>query len=213
MDRNSAAKMRAKIGLIFQYPEDQLFEETVYKDIAFGLKKSALSESDKDFKIREAAKIVELDENLLDKSIYELSGGQKRKAAIAGVVVMEPGILILDEPAAGLDPAGRNEILNFTKRLRDEKGVSVILVSHSMEDIAAIADKVIVMNKGRIEMQGHPRDIFHHRERLEEIGLTIPQISKLFGELGKYVPGLFSDVLTVDEALNSIISYTGGCHY
>lgn len=150
VNHSNLKELRKQVGLVFQYPEYQLFESTVYKDIAFGIKSEALTPEEEYKRVLEAAQKTGLQEELLEKSIYDLSGGQKRRAAIAGIIVMNPKILVLDEPAAGLDPAGRDDILYFAKRLRDENGITVILVSHSMEDIAKLADKVIVLNEGKL---------------------------------------------------------------
>lgn len=200
-------QIRRKVGLVFQYPEYQLFEETVFKDIAFGLKKENLTEEQVTERVYEAAEIVGLDKSLLDKSIYEISGGQKRRCAIAGVIVMKPEYLILDEPAAGLDPAGRDEILQFIKKLNKEKGVTVVLVSHSMDDIAKLTDHVVVMNKSRIVMTGNPREIFMQADKLNEIGLSIPQVTTLMHKLKKINPDLREDILTVEEAKEEILRH------
>lgn len=210
MNNSTLSEMRKKVGLVFQYPEYQLFEETVYKDIAFGLRKERLTDEEKDSRIRNAAEIVGLPQNLLDRSIYDLSGGQKRRAAIAGIIVMSPRFLVLDEPAAGLDPVGRNEILSFCKRLKDERGTTIILVSHSMEDIAKYADKVIVMNKGNIIMNGCPKDVFTKSEQLEGIGLSVPQITTLITELRKYYPEIPNDIITVDDAVKELLHFIRG---
>lgn len=200
-------EIRKKVGLVFQYPEYQLFEETVFKDIAFGLKRENLTEEQVAERVYEAAEIVGLDRSILDKSIYEISGGQKRRCAIAGVIVMKPEYLILDEPAAGLDPAGRDEILDFIKRLNKEKGVTVVLVSHSMDDIARLTDYVVVMNKGRVAMTGSPREIFMQADKLDEIGLSIPQVTRLMCKLKKIYPDIREDILTVEEAKEEILRH------
>jgi energy-coupling factor transport system ATP-binding protein len=175
--------IRFKVGLVFQYPEYQLFEETVFKDIAFGPKNIGLSEHEVAKRVHEAANFVGLDEELLQKSPFELSGGQKRRAAIAGVIAMEPQVLVLDEPAAGLDPRGRESILRRIREYHRAKGSTVLLVSHSMEDIAQNATKVLVMNRAKAEMYGSVREIFARSSRLLEIGLDIPQITRVFIEL------------------------------
>ena len=214
MNHSNLREMRRQVGLVFQYPEYQLFEATVYKDIAFGIKSEGLSAKDEYRRVRDAAEKTGLDEDLLENSIYELSGGQKRRAAIAGIIVMNPKILVLDEPAAGLDPAGRDEILYFAKKLRDENGITVILVSHSMEDIAKLADKVIVMNSGKMEMVGTPREIFQNEERLNEIGLTVPQMTSVFHQLGKILPesGIQREIFTVEEGAEEILRLLGRSH-
>lgn len=207
MNNSNIKEMRKKVGLVFQYPEYQLFESTVYKDIAFGIRSEGLNEEEERARVVEAAKKVGLSEDLLENSIYDLSGGQKRRAAIAGIIVMNPKILVLDEPAAGLDPAGRDEILGFARRLRDENGITVILVSHSMEDVAKLADRVIVMHEGTIEMIGTPAEVFKNEKRLVEIGLSVPQMSSIFHRVGKILPELEinTDIFTVEEAAQEIL--------
>ncbi len=210
MNHANLKEMRKKVGLVFQYPEYQLFEETVFKDIAFGLKKENLTPEALQARVEEAAEIVGLTPELLEKSIYDLSGGQKRRVAIAGVIVMKPSILVLDEPAAGLDPAGRDEILRFARNLRDVHGITVVLVSHSMEDIARMADRVIVMNEGRVEMTGTPAEVFQHYERLHEIGLSVPQMTVLFHRLKEYFPHIRDDIYTVDCAAEELTRLLAG---
>lgn len=207
MNNSNLKEMRKQVGLVFQYPEYQLFESTVYKDIAFGIKSENLSESEERMRVIDAARKTGLSEDLLDKSIYDLSGGQKRRAAIAGIIVMNPEILVLDEPAAGLDPAGRDDILHFAKELCVQNGVTVVLVSHSMEDIAKLADHVIVMNEGSVEMAGAPRDIFKNEERLNEIGLSVPQMTSVFHRLSDKFPGtdVCREIFTVEDAANEIL--------
>lgn len=174
--------VRFKVGLVMQYPEYQLFEETIYKDIAFGPKNMGLGEVEIERRVHEAAKLVGIGEELLEKSPFEISGGQKRRVAIAGVLAMEPKVLILDEPTAGLDPMGRDEILHKIRDMHRETGISVILISHSMEDVAKAASRIIVMNKGEIAADDSPSEIFSQIEMLEGIGLSVPQITKI-GEL------------------------------
>lgn len=200
-------EMRKKVGLVFQYPEYQLFETTVYKDIAFGIKSEKLSKDEEYERVKSALLKTGLTEDLLEKSIYDLSGGQKRRVAIAGIIVMDPEILVLDEPAAGLDPAGRDEILGFAKKLRDESGITIILVSHSMEDVAKLADKIIVMNDSKVEMIGTPREVFKNKNRLREIGLGVPQMAEVFDEIGKKLPeiGIDTNIYTVEEATQEIL--------
>jgi energy-coupling factor transport system ATP-binding protein len=200
-------ELRKQVGIVFQYPEHQLFEETVYKDIAFGLDKKSLSEEETRERIEEVISIVGLKPDILDKSPFELSGGQKRRAAIAGVLVMKPSILILDEPTAGLDPKGRDEIFGFIKQMHERLGITIVLVSHSMEDIARLVDRVIVMNHGRVEMDGHVSDIFRQTERLEKIGLSAPQISYLMKKLSESIPGIEENVYTVDAARDVLLGY------
>ena len=200
-------EMRKKVGLVFQYPEYQLFETTVYKDIAFGIKSEKLSKDEEYERVKSALLKTGLTEDLLEKSIYDLSGGQKRRVAIAGIIVMDPEILVLDEPAAGLDPVGRDEILGFAKKLRDESGITIILVSHSMEDVAKLADKIIVMNDSNVEMIGTPREVFKNKNRLREIGLGVPQMAEVFDEIGKNLPNIAinTNIYTVEEATKEIL--------
>ena len=201
-------KIRQKVGLVFQYPEHQLFEETIYKDIAFGPKNLGLSEEEIDTRVRRAMELVGLDfEELKDRSPFELSGGQKRRVAIAGVIAMRPKVLILDEPTAGLDPKGRDEILDEIRKLYEKENITTILVSHSMEDIARLVNRTIVMHKGKIAMDGTTREVFSRSEELEKMGLGIPQITqfmKMFKEKGHIVR---EDVLTIDEAKDVILDY------
>jgi energy-coupling factor transport system ATP-binding protein len=198
-------ELRRHVGLVFQYPEYQLFEETVYKDIAFGLKKTGCSEKEMEAKICEALEVVGLKEDVMYKSPFELSGGQKRRAAIAGVIVMKPEILILDEPAAGLDPQGREELYGLIVDMHRKYNMTVILVSHSMEDIARLAQRVVVINKGEIAMEGVPAQIFSRGEELESIGLSLPQISYLFERLKEYLPGMDGCIFTVEEAKKALM--------
>ena len=177
--------VRFEVGLVFQYPEYQLFEETVYKDIAFG---------------RTAAEFAGLKESLLEKSPFDLSGGEKRRAAIAGVIAMQPKVLILDEPTAGLDPKGRDRILDRIRAYREKTGSTVLLVSHSMEDIARVADRVLVMNHGKVEMFDQTKNIFKHGERLAEIGLRVPQVTQVFLELKRLGADVRTDVYTMEFA-------------
>jgi len=176
-------KVRTKVGLVFQYPEHQLFEETVRRDIAFAPSNMGLSEQEISERVAWAADLVGLQEDILDKSPFEISGGQKRRAAIAGVLAMKPAVLVLDEPTAGLDPAGREEILFQIKKLHKETGITVIIVSHGMEDIANTVNYIYVLNKGSIVMQGTPLEVYSQYEELEKIGLSAPQITKLMKSL------------------------------
>lgn len=207
VNNSNIKEMRKKVGLVFQYPEYQLFESTVYKDIAFGIKNEKLSQEEEYERVKEALLKTGLSEDILEKSVYDLSGGQKRRVAIAGIIVMKPQILVLDEPAAGLDPAGRDEILGFAKKLRDDSGITVILVSHSMEDIAKLADKVIVMNDGRVEMVGTPAEVFKNEDRLNDIGLSVPQMAGVFHKISDILPeiDINSDIFTVEEATKEIL--------
>ncbi|EMT38418.1 energy-coupling factor transport system ATP-binding protein [Thermoanaerobacter thermohydrosulfuricus] len=202
--------VRKEVGLVFQYPEYQLFEETIFKDIAFGPTNLGLSEEEIEKRVYEAMDIVGISRELADKSPFEVSGGQKRRIAIAGILAMKPKILILDEPTAGLDPKGKEEILNKIKEIHDKYKMITILVSHSMEDIARFADKIIVMNKGRIEVIGTPREVFREAEKLEKMGLGVPQITSLARELQKKGVAIPEDILTIEEAKEYIIRYLRG---
>lgn len=199
-DKKATREARFKVGLCFQYPEYQLFEETVYKDISFGPKNMKLPDEEIAKRVVSAAAYVGLKKELLEKSPFDLSGGEKRRAAIAGVIAMQPKVLILDEPTAGLYPIGRDTILDMIKNYREKTGSTVLLVSHSMEDIAKIATKVAVMNNARLEMYGTVDEVYSHAERLREIGLNIPQISKVF-EILKNNGHDFGSVYTVDRAV------------
>ena len=192
--------LRFKVGLVFQYPEYQLFDETVEKDIAFGPRNMGLSEEEISQRVEEAANIVGLKPELLSKSPFDLSGGEKRRAAIAGVIAMRPRVLILDEPTAGLDPVGRNRILEMLKNYRQEHNTTVILVSHSMEDVAQVADKALVMNKGEVFMYDTVEKVFSHGEELEKIGLNVPYVTKIFAKLRANGVDVPTDVFTLDKA-------------
>ena len=193
--------VRFEVGLVFQYPEYQLFEETVYKDIAFGPTNKGIKDKDElDSIIRTSAGFAGLKQSLLEKSPFDLSGGEKRRAAIAGVIAMQPKVLILDEPTAGLDPKGRNRILDRIRTYREETGSTVLLVSHSMEDIARVADRVLVMNHGKVEMFDKTENIFKHGERLAEIGLRVPQVTQVFLELKRLGADVRTDVYTMEFA-------------
>ena len=203
-DKKSTREARFKVGLCFQYPEYQLFEETVYKDISFGPKNMGLNEEEIHNRVMFAAKYVGLSKELLDKSPFDLSGGEKRRAAIAGVIAMQPKVLILDEPTAGLDPRGRDKILEMIRSYREKTGSTVLLVSHSMEDVAKIATKVLVMNNARIEMYGSVDEVYSRSEELRAIGLNVPQISKVFEILKKNGVNLGS-AYTVEKAAQLIL--------
>lgn len=199
-------EIRRKVGLVFQYPEHQLFEETVYADVAFGPRNLGLSAEEVDARVREAIATVGLDfEQVKDRSPFEMSGGQMRRVAIAGVLAMRPSVLILDEPAAGLDPRGRDEILDQVRRLHDEKGLTIILVSHSMEDIARLVERVIVMREGKIVLDGKTRDIFRREDILRSCGLGIPDVTRLMRELVRRGLDVRDDVLTVGEAKEELL--------
>ena len=193
-------------GLVFQYPEYQLFEETCYKDIAFGPKNMGLDEAEVDKRVHEAAEFVGLDEALLERSPFELSGGQKRRVAVAGVMAMKPRILVLDEPAAGLDPEGRDEILSEVKDYHKKTGTTVLLVSHSMEDIAKYADKVLVMSRKKIAMYDTVEKVFACAPELLELGLSVPQVTKIFLKLREMGVDVPADVYTIPYAVKMILA-------
>ena len=203
-------KVRFQVGLVFQYPEYQLFEETVYKDIAFGPGNMGLGKEEIDRRVRQAAAFVGLSEELLDKSPFELSGGQKRRVAIAGVIAMEPRVLILDEPTAGLDPAGREKILSQIRAYHEEKGTTVILVSHSMEEIAQNVDRIVVLKGGRNYMDGTPRQVFARAEELEAVGLDVPQVTRIAMELRRRGMEIDTAVYTVEELKDALLRLKGG---
>ncbi len=200
--------LRQKVGLVFQYPEHQLFEETVYKDIAFGPKNLGLDKEEIHERIKNAMEAVGLDfEELKDRSPFELSGGQKRRVAIAGVIAMKPKVLILDEPTAGLDPHGRDEILGEVKDLFNNMGITIILVSHSMEDVAKMVNRILVMHNGTIAMDGPTREIFKRADELENLGLGIPQITQFMRDFKAKGNDVKDDILTVEEAKVEIMNY------
>lgn len=202
-DKKATREARFKVGLCFQYPEYQLFEETVYKDISFGPKNMGLSEKEIKDRVLAAVEYVGLKRELLENSPFDLSGGEKRRAAIAGVIAMQPKVLILDEPTAGLDPIGRDTILDMIKTYRERTGSTILLVSHSMEDVARIATKVAVMNNARLEMYGTVDEVYSRAEQLREMGLNVPQISKIFENLKNKGYDLGS-VYTVDRAVEAL---------
>ena len=198
-------RIRFKVGMVFQYPEYQLFEETVYKDIAFGPQNQGKQGDELDKAVREAADFTGLKPELLQKSPFDLSGGEKRRAAIAGVIAMDPEVLVLDEPTAGLDPMGREVLLSQITRYHKKRGNTVLLVSHTMEDIARVADRIIVMNKGKLEMFAPVKEIFSRGDELEKFGLKVPQITKIMTTLRRKGFDLPEGVLTVDEALAALL--------
>lgn len=199
-------KVREKVGLVFQYPEYQLFEETIYKDIAFGPQNLGLSESEVGIRVKESMIQVGLDfDKMKDQSPFELSGGQRRRVAIAGVLAMKPDVLILDEPTAGLDPRGRDEILDQINKVHVKTNNTIILVSHSMEDISRFADRIIVMHKGSIVLSDEPRKVFKEVEMLEEIGLAAPQVAYLMKSLKEKDPEVRDDIYTLEEAKEEIL--------
>ena len=208
-DKKLTRQARFRVGLVFQYPEYQLFEETVYRDIAFGPKNMGLSEQEIDRRVREAAGFVGLTPEQLEVSPFDLSGGQKRRVAIAGVIAMEPEVLILDEPTAGLDPVGRSEILGNIEAYRRARNATIMMVSHSMEDVARLTDRLLVMNGSRLAMDGTPAEVFTHAEELVSMGLNIPQVTQVFLNLKKL--GLdVANVYTIEQAVAEIKRLRGG---
>lgn len=203
-------RVRFRVGMVFQYPEHQLFEETVEKDIAFGPQNMELSEQEIAERVAEAAHLVGLPEELLQKSPFDLSGGEKRRAAIAGVIAMRPEILILDEPTAGLDPRGRRQVLDMIKQYRAHSGATVLLVSHSMEDVAQVADRVLVMKQGRLAMLDTVERVFSRAEELEAIGLTIPAVTKTLLLLQQQGVKVDTDIYTVEQAVKRLLPLLGG---
>lgn len=199
-DKAKLRPVRFKVGLVFQYPEYQLFEETVYKDIAFGPKNMGLKEDEIDRRIKEVSKMVGLSDEIMKKSPFELSGGQKRRVAIAGVMAMEPKVLILDEPASGLDPKGREQILGMIKEYHQEMKNTVLLVSHSMEDIAKNVQKILVMNESKLFCYDETAKVFHRSEELEKMGLAVPQITRVFNRLKAMGIDVGEDIYTVNYA-------------
>ncbi len=198
--------IRRKVGLVFQYPEYQLFEETVARDVAFGPLNLGLTEEEADLRVRKALELVGLPyEEFRDRSPFELSGGQKRRAAMAGVLAMEPKTLILDEPTAGLDPESHREILNMICRIKEQEGMTVILVSHNMRDVAALADKILVMDRGTLVLQGTPKEVFAQSDRLKELGLDLPPAAELIETLKAKGLPLEGTALTIDEAEEEIL--------
>lgn len=204
-DRDFPLKeLRSNVGLVFQYPEHQLFEATVFADVCYGPRNLGLSEKEVELRAYQALKQAGIPDELFYQSPFDLSGGQKRRVAIAGVLAMQPKILILDEPTAGLDPKGRDEILNQIKKMHDESGITVILVSHSMEDVANYVGRIIVMNKGRVFLDGEPRTVFSHYRELEEIGLAAPQVTYIMHELADAGFPCSQEVTTIQEAADEI---------
>ncbi len=206
----SIRQVRFRVGMVFQYPEYQLFEDTIYKDIAFGPRNMGLDAAEIDRRVRRAAADVGLDETLLDKSPFDLSGGEKRRAAIAGVMAMEPEILILDEPTAGLDPRGREQILSLIEAYRVRRGTTVVLVSHSMEDVARLADRVLVMQHGQLAMLDTVERVFARADELEAMGLTVPAVTKILLLLRQQGVAVDTDVYTVEQAVERLLPLLGG---
>lgn len=208
-DKKNIRSVRFRVGLCFQYPEYQLFEETVYKDIAFGPRNMGLGNTEIDERVREAAEYVGLKQMHLDASPFDLSGGEKRRAAIAGVIAMRPEILILDEPTAGLDPAGRDAILNLVKNYREQTGATVIVVSHSMEDVAQIATKVMVVHDAGVAMYGTVEEVFSRAEELVQMGLNVPQITQVFSRLNHLGYPVPKNIYTVEQGKRVLLDLLG----
>ena len=202
-------KLRAKVGLVFQYPEHQLFESDCFKDVCFGPKNLGLPQKEVELRAYEALKQVGFNDDYFYQSPFDLSGGQKRRVAIAGVLAMKPQILILDEPTAGLDPKGREDILNLISDLHKTMGITIILVSHSMEDVADYVERIIVMNKGRVAFDAEPREVFSHYKELEEIGLAAPQVTYCMQELKAAGFDVSTDITTLEEAKKEILKALG----
>ena len=207
-DRTRA--VRFKVGLVFQYPEYQLFEETVFRDIAFGPKNMGLSAAEIDERVREAAGFVGLPESVLEKSPFELSGGQKRRVAIAGVIAMLPEVLILDEPTAGLDPRGRDEIIANIRQYQRSTGATVIMVSHSMEDVARLVDRLFVFNEGQIALTGTPAEVFSHSQELRDMGLTVPKVTMVAQRLRALGLDIPPDIYTTEQLKTVLCAPKGG---
>lgn len=199
-------QLRSKVGLVFQYPEHQLFETDIFKDVCFGPKNLGLSKMEVELRAFEALRLVGLEENLFYQSPFDLSGGQKRRVAIAGVLAMKPEVLILDEPTAGLDPKGRDDILDCVQRLRTETGMTVILVSHSMEDVAKYVDRIMVMNDGVLVYDDKPKTVFTHYRELEQIGLAAPQVTYIMNDLKAAGFDVDTEAITVEDARQSILA-------
>ena len=204
-DPKKIRDVRFRVGLVFQYPEYQLFEETVYKDIAFGPKNMGCDEKEVDRRVREAAAFVGLRDEQLSLSPFELSGGQKRRVAIAGVIAMEPKVLILDEPTAGLDPVGTESILSNIRAYHKAQNATIIMVSHSMEEMARTVDRLVVVNDGKIALEGAPSQVFQHGQELEDMGLGIPQMTRVFNRLKAMGVDVGSSVYTVEQAKRAIL--------
>lgn len=209
-NKKNIRSVRFKVGLCFQYPEYQLFEETVYKDISFGPRNMGLSSEEIKTSVLRAAEYVGLKKELLGKSPFDLSGGEKRRAAIAGIMAMNPKVLVLDEPTAGLDPKGRQEILNMIVDYRRKTGSTVLLVSHSMEDVAGVATKILVMNKSQVAMYDTVENVFSHADELEEMGLNVPQVTRVFMKLKAKGIDIATDIYTVADGCNRLVSLMKG---
>ena len=202
----SMKQHRSKVGLVFQYPEHQLFEVDILSDVCFGPKNLGMNKEEAEATAKAALKLVGLDESYYKRSPFDLSGGQKRRVAIAGVLAMKPKMLILDEPTAGLDPQGRKEILDLISSLRRDAGITIVLVSHSMEDVAEYVDRIIVMNKGCVAFDGQPKEVFSHYKELEEIGLAAPQVTYIVHKLKAKGLDVETDAITIEEAAKDILA-------
>jgi energy-coupling factor transport system ATP-binding protein len=209
-DKKKLKSIRQRVGLVFQYPEHQLFESTIYKDVAFGPTRMGLPEEKITERVHSSLQVVGIDESLYGKSPFEISGGQKRRVAIAGVLAMQPEVLVLDEPAAGLDPGGKNEILSQIRHMHTTLGITVILVSHSMDDVARLSHRIFVMNKGQLICEGTPAQVFSQLSLLKSVGLDVPQISQIFMELNKKNPHVPAGVFSVEDAVNILTSVYKG---
>lgn len=209
-NKKNIRQVRFAVGLCFQYPEYQIFEETVYKEIAFGPKQMGLSDTEIDKRIKESIEFVGISTDLLNKSPFDLSGGQKRRVAIASIIAMEPKVLVLDEPCAGLDPKGREVILNLIRDYQHKKGNTVILVSHSMEDVAKLCSKVVVMNKGTLAMYGTVDEVYSRGEELKAMGLNVPEITDIFLKLKASGVDCKTNIYTVEQGVEEIKRLTGG---
>ena len=200
-------ELRSRVGLVFQYPEHQLFETEIFKDVCFGPKNLGLTKEEIEKRAKESLRLVGIDEKMFFQSPFDLSGGQKRRVAIAGVLAMKPEVLILDEPTAGLDPKGRDDILDCLKYLREETGITVILVSHSMEDVAKYVDRIMVMDDGVLKYDDTPQNVFRHYRQLEQIGLAAPQVTYIMNDLIRAGINVNPDAITIAEAKESILSH------
>lgn len=200
-------KIRYDVGLVFQYPEYQLFEETVYADIAFGPKNMGITGEELDLRVRDICRLIGVKDEYLEKSPFDLSGGEKRRVAIAGVMAMKPKIIVFDEPTAGLDPKGREDIMHIICEYRKSTGATVIIISHSMEDIASFADRILVMNKGRLEMLDTVENVFGNAQALRKMGLNVPIVTQIFAELVKMGVDVPQNVFTVERAVEVLTEY------
>lgn len=204
---NPVRLLGKEVGLVFQYPEYQLFDETVYKDIEYGLRNLGTDKYEAEKRIMETIEVLGLSRDILGKSPFELSGGQKRRVAIAGVVAMKPSVLVMDEPTAGLDPSGRKEMYNLIRKLHSEENVTVIIVSHSMEEVARLVTRIVVMDEGRIIHQGSPGEVFGRSDILESAGLALPSVTRFMKKVSAVFPGINDSVYTVDQAVEELLKH------